>query len=231
MSDRHSALSFVTDRTIGTKIAAGFTVVLLFLAVSSGIAYVAFGRVASAVDTYAGLVTRSATYRDIDLKMAQYRGHVREYFYSDDQETASTVIKEGEALRKLIADGLAATSNPERQRQLRDAAKQADLYAVGFEHMHAMNLEQAKLQTGVLDVVGPQMTDAFTTVITGAVKAGNAELQRLAANGRQLSLTAQLNVNKRLGQHDEAAGKAAEQQFADVTQVLAQLDAATQTRS
>jgi methyl-accepting chemotaxis protein len=227
MSDRKSVLSFFTDRTIGTKIAAGFTVVLLILAVSSVLAYVAFGRVASAVDAYAELVVRSAMYRDIDLQATQYRGHVREYFYSDDEDTASTIIKEGDALRKLINAGLAATTNPETQRQLQDAAKQADLYATGFERLHAMNLEQTKLQTGVLDVVGPQMTDGFNAVVTGAVIAGNAELQRLVADGRRLSLTAQLDVNKRLTQHDEAAARSAEQQFAELGQVLAQIDAAT----
>ena len=44
MSERNSALSIFTDRTIGTKIAAGFAVVLLVLAVSSVLAWLAFGR-------------------------------------------------------------------------------------------------------------------------------------------------------------------------------------------
>jgi hypothetical protein len=79
MSERNSALSIFTDRTIGTKIGAGFAVVLLVLAVSSILAWLAFGRASGAVDDYAGLVARSAIFRDIDLQVAQYRGHVREY--------------------------------------------------------------------------------------------------------------------------------------------------------
>ena len=50
-----------------------------------------------------------------------------------------------------------------------------------------MNLEQTKLEADVLDVVGQQMTDGFTVVIAGAAKAGNADLQRLAAEGRRLT--------------------------------------------
>ena len=38
MSDRSSALSFIANRSIGTKIATGFACVLLILAVSSVIA-------------------------------------------------------------------------------------------------------------------------------------------------------------------------------------------------
>lgn len=227
MSNRNSVLSFVANRTIGTKIAVGFAVVLLVLAASSAIAYVAFGRVAGAVEGYAGLVTDSAVYRDIDLQVTQYHGHVREYVFLDNEDTATTAIKDGDALRRLIAAGLARVTHPERHRLLQDAAKQADLYATGFERLHAISREQEKLQTEVLDVVSEQMTDGFSTVVTGAVKAGNADLQRLAADGRRQSLMARLDVNKRLGLHDEAAARAAEQQFADLRQALAQLDAAT----
>jgi methyl-accepting chemotaxis protein len=227
MSERHSAMSFVADRAIGTKIAAGFAVVLLILAVSSAIAYIAFGHVADAVHSDARLVRNSAMFRDIDLQVTRYRGHVREYVFSDDEDAAEAAIKEGDALRKLIANGLPQVLNPERHRLLEDAAKQADLYADGFEHVHAMNIEQAKLETEVLDVVGVQMSDGFTAVISGAVKAGNADLQRLATEGRRLSLMARLDVNKRMGRHDEAAARSAEQVFADLKQTLSQIDAAT----
>ena len=88
-----------------------------------------------------------------------------------------------------------------------------------------MNLERAKLETDVLDVVGAQMTDGFTSMMAGAAKAGNADLLRLAADGRRLTLVGRLNVNKSLGRHDEADAKAAEQQFAD----LRKLPGATRT--
>jgi hypothetical protein len=43
MSEHSSALSFFTDRTIGTKIAGGFAAVLLVFAVSSIFAWLTFG--------------------------------------------------------------------------------------------------------------------------------------------------------------------------------------------
>ena len=183
MSNRNALLSFVADRAIGTKIAVGFALVLFILAVSSIIAYIAFGRVAGAIAEDARLVANSAMYRDIDLQVTRYRGHVREYVFSDDEDIAASAIKEGDTLRQLIADGLPRVNNPERHQLLVDAAKQADLYAGGFERVHAMNREQLKLETEVLDVVGQKMTDGFSAMLAGAVKAGNAEMQRLGAEG------------------------------------------------
>ena len=174
-------MSLISDRTIGTKVAAGFAVVLLILAVSSVLAWLAFGRASGArrrLHRAGG--TNSAIFRDIDLQVTQYRGHVREYVFSNDEATAATAVKDGEALRQLIASGLAKVTHPERHRLLEDAAKQADTYAANFERVHAMNLEQAKLEADVLDPVGQQMTDGFTAIITGANKAGH---RRSAAIG------------------------------------------------
>ena len=49
----------------------------------------------------------------------------------------------------------------------------------------------------------------------------------LAADGRRLTLVGRLSVNKSLGRHAEADAKVAEQQFADLRKLLAQLEPAT----
>jgi HAMP domain-containing protein len=219
--------SFIANCRIGSKIAIGFAAVLLILAVSSTFAYLAFGRVASAVDGYAELVATSAIYRDIDLTVAQYRGHVREYVVSDNEDTAEMAVKEGTALPELIAKGLARVTNLERHGLLEDMAKQAESYTTHFAHVRDMNREQAKLEAEVLDVVGQQMTDGFSSVLAGATKAGNTDILPLVVEGRRLSLTARLDVNKRLGRHDESAAKSAEQQFDELKRTSAQLDTAT----
>jgi len=227
MSDGNGLTSLFTDRKIGTKVAAGFGLVLLILAVSSSIAYLSFGQTAAAIGNYATLVRNSAIYQDIDQQVTQYRAHVREFVFSGNEETAATAIKDGEALRRQIADGLTRITNPDRHRLLEDAAKQADAYALNFDHEHAMLAEQAKLETETLDVVGVQSSDGFSAVLAGAIKADNAAVQSLAIEGRRLSLMVRLDANKRLGRHDEAASKSAEQHAAELLQVLAKLDAAT----
>lgn len=230
MSERNARLSLITDRKIGTKIGAGVAAVLVILAVSSVFAYFAFTQVSSAVEGYSGLVADSAQFRDIDRQVTVYRGRVREFVFSGDQNTAATASKEGEALRELIAAGLTRTIQQERHLLLEDAAKQATLYATGFDKLRAITAERAKQGTEVLDVAGQQMTDGADRLIAVAEKVSNVDLQRRAEEARRLSLAARLDVNKRLGRHDAAAAKSAEQQFADLAQVMTQLDAATKDR-
>jgi methyl-accepting chemotaxis protein len=191
-------------------------------------AFLSFGRVTAAIGEYSELVGGSAVFRDIDLAVTRLRGRVREYNFSDEEATADLAIKYAAALRQLIADGLTRVTNPERHALLENIGKQAALYTTGFEILHAKKLEQDKLQTGVLDVVGQQMTDGFTAVSAAVVKAGNTDLLPVALDARRLSLMARLDANKRLGRNDEAAAKSAEQRFADLKAIMTQLAAATE---
>ena len=227
MSEHTSALSLFSNLRIGSKIATGFAAILLVLAVSSVLAWLAFGRVATAVDSYTELVATAGINQEIELVATQFRGHAREYIASDNEDTAAAATKEATALRELIANGLARVTNPERRALVQDMAKQAEAYGAVFAKVHDLNLELTKLETGVLDVVGGQMTDGFYAMVVGATKAGNTETVALAADGRRMSLLARLDVNKRLRQSDEAAAKSAEQQFDGMRQTLAQLDIAT----
>ena len=96
---------------------------------------------------------------------------------------------------------------------LEDIAKQAEAYTADFAHVHEMNLEQTKLETERARRGRRADDRRVHRVLAGAAKAGNTDLLALAAEGRRLSLLARLDVNKRLGGHDEAAAKSAEQQF------------------
>ena len=195
------------------------------------LAWRAFDRAAAAVDGYAALVADSAIYRDIDVAVAQYRGHVREYAFSDDEDVVASATKDSETLRGLIASGLTRVTNPERHRLLEDMAKQAEAYTAAFARLHAMNLEQGKLQREVLDAVGVTMTERFTIVAAEAVNAGAPTTAALAVEGRRQVLLARLGVNERLSKRNEKAAQSAEQQFSSLGGVLAQLDAATRENS
>ena len=227
MNDHRSALSLISDRTIGTKIAAGFALILLVLVLSSLFAWLSFGRVIVATDEYARLVANSDAIQDISAQFIRFRGDVREYIFSNDEAVGATVAKEGEALRQSIAATLTRIRDPERHRLLQDAAQQVEQYGADFEHIRTVNLEQEKLQSDVLDPVGQQMTDAFEALVVSAAKTDNADLQRSAAEARRLTLLARLDVSKRLGNLDEAAGKLAEQRLTELGSVLVHLEAAT----
>src|SRR6201999_685345 len=132
------------------------------------------------------LVGRSQIYRDVDKTVAQYRGHVREFIFSGNAETANDALADGEALRSVLADGLKRVVDPTRQAMLEDIARQADAYAGNFQKVQAARRDQTKLETEVLDVVGGQITDGFAAIIDSATKAGRTDLLPLALEGRRL---------------------------------------------
>ena len=71
MRERNGLLSFFADRRLGTKIGAGFGLVLLILAATSSVAWFAFAGVSRAVANFASLASNSSFYRDIDLTVSQ----------------------------------------------------------------------------------------------------------------------------------------------------------------
>ena len=227
MSGGFSMTKFLADRHIGSKIALGFTVVLTILAASSVTAWLIFGSVSSAVGSYAGLVGRSQIYRDVDKTVAQYRGHVREFIFSGNEETANDAVVDGESLRTVLVDGLKRIVDPTRHALLEDIAKQANVYVANFQKVQAAKSDLKKLETEVLDVVGAQITDGFIAVADGATKAGKSDLLPMAMEGRRLSLVARLDVNKRLGRRDQAAQAATGRDFEALRRVVSQLDTVT----
>ncbi len=227
MRERSGLTSFFTDRTLGTKVGAGFALVLLILAASSSVAWYALSRVSGSVDDYARLVRNSTLFSNIDLTVTQFRGHIREYVASDNEAIATAALKDQEALHQVVATALTLVTNPERHQLLESVSKDAEAYISNFAHVHQLNIDQAKVETEVLDVVGQQMTDGFTAVIAGAVAANDAKLLSLATQGRYLSLIARLDVNKRLGRHEEASERSAATAFSQLKDVLSKLDTLT----
>ena len=222
-----AASNRLSDLRIATKVALGFAAVLLILAVSSTAAWLAFGRVSDTIGTYAGLVSNAAIYRDIDKATAQYRGHVRQYIFSDDESLAELAVKEGAGVHDLIATGLAHATDPARHALLESMAKQAETYAATFARVRELNVEQAKLETEVMDTTGEKITDGFNPIAAAASKTGNSDLLTQATDARRLSLLARLDANKRLGRHDAAAEKSANQNLDDLRRTVQSLDAAT----
>jgi hypothetical protein len=110
--------SFFANRSIGTKIGLGFVVVLAIFAASSVTAWMAFRTVSGSIDQFAGLMSRSGMYRDIDRSVAQYRGRVREYLFSHNEATAAAAKTDGAATRALIDTALGRAVDPRRRQML-----------------------------------------------------------------------------------------------------------------
>ena len=136
--------------------------------------------------------------------------------FSNDEATAATAVKEGDVLRQLIASGLTKSPTrsgagcwkmPPSRRTLTPPTSNAsrDEPASRQSWKPTCSIRLAR-----------RSDRRFQRVDRRRGQGRQRRCPALGAEGRRLSLVARLDVNKRLGRHDEAAAKAAEQQFADL---------------
>jgi methyl-accepting chemotaxis protein len=222
---------FIANRRIGSKIAAGYAVVLLIFAVSTALTWRAFERTDVAIRASGRLAEHAAIYPDIRFTLANYRAHVREFTFSNAADTAKAAVAEGQALHKLVATGIREAKSPQRLKLLEDLARQEEAYDAGFAQLQDLTSKQEKLQSDVLEPLGEKLTLGFTMLGNAATAANNAELATLAADGRRQSLVARLDVTKRLSNHDQMAAASVSQDFSSLRLVVTRLDMGTQANA
>ena len=227
MSGALSLGKFMTDRLIGTKIAVGFAVVLAILAVSSTSAYIAFNTVSNSVTTYTGMVNRTDVFQDIDRGMVEIRALTREFLFSHNEATGEAASKSVAAQRGVIDRARTLVQEPEQQRLIESLQAKTAQFNTDLDKLRVNTRDFTALESGVLDTSGEQMSNGTTTLITALQKAGNSDALPTAIESRRLSLMVRLDVNKRLGRGDAAAGTAANQELAELKNVLGQLAVAT----
>jgi hypothetical protein len=227
MNANNGAMSLISNRAIGTKVALGFACVLAILAIVSGTAYLSFHTSAEGFATYVQRVSVVGIARDVDRGFLNVRSFARDYAASGVESNIELVTKEQGSLRPLLQQGLAEIKNPERHRLLEDIIRNFEAYSKDFDQLVAQIHEQKKLVEGTLDPLGASLQQNFDALIAAAAKAGNGSVGVLGYEGRQHLMLARLNANKLLGRHEQAAGDAAEKAFTNLTAALLALDAAT----
>src|SRR5580704_13001730 len=95
------------DRKINTKIAFGFGCVLLITAVSSFLAYCAFGTVAASFESYAQRVQSVSAAREIDREFLAFLRPVREFAFTGAEANVEAAVKSRETLQGALSRGVA----------------------------------------------------------------------------------------------------------------------------
>ena len=152
---------------------------------------------------------------------------MREYAFTEVESNVEAATKEQASLRPLLQQGLAAIKDPARHRLFENVVRNFQAYSDDFAQVVARSREQEKLIEGTLDPLGVTLQKNFDALIAAAAKAGNGKVEAFGHESLTLLMVAQLNVNKRLGRHEQAAGTAAEMSFADLAAALPDLDDAT----
>jgi len=106
------------------KISLGFAVVLVISAVSMGIAYLGFGRVADGVAAYRASVSESDLAQNIDRELLSYRALARYYVATGKEDDAKAALAAEAALKDAIDQSMKSTTNPARINQVTRLARE-----------------------------------------------------------------------------------------------------------
>ncbi len=161
MNNSSAADRFIADRSISTKVGLGFACVLVLLAVVSGTAYLSFQTSSQGFNTYVQRVAVVGIAREVERSFLNMRRYVREFALADIESNVEAANKEQAVLQALFQQGLAEIKNPERHRQLDDAARNFEAYWKDFGQLVAQRHEQEKLINGTIDPTGASSSAAF----------------------------------------------------------------------
>ncbi len=200
------ASSFANLR-VRTKIIAGFSAVLIVLAVTGGMELQALNSI-GAKNAY--VVQRTAVTEiaaSIGLHFAAIRHLSKEFFYTRDPALVPGVEAALGETQIGVDRALAGIQNPEWLAKMREIATMLAAYTKNFAELKAMSLEVAALKRDVFDVVGTQAHHDLDELAVAAGRAGNSDVQLLALKGMGFLLDVRLNANQFLLNRDEAQGK------------------------
>ena len=96
----------------------GFAFVLAISAVSMGMAYMGFERVAAGVASYRSSVTEADLARNIDRELISYRSLARYFVLTAKEEDAKAALAAEASLREAIIQSMKGTTNPARLDQI-----------------------------------------------------------------------------------------------------------------
>jgi methyl-accepting chemotaxis protein len=111
------SLRFPTFR-FRAKIMLGFAIVLAISAVSMGMAYMGFERVAAGVASYRGSVSEADLARNIDRELNAYRSLARYFVLTGKEEDAKAALAAEASLKEAIVQSMKGTTNPARLEQI-----------------------------------------------------------------------------------------------------------------
>jgi methyl-accepting chemotaxis protein len=206
---------FFTNRRINTKIMIGFAVVLALTALLSAMSYHGFGKVSEGFETFKQRVTVVGIVRDVDREFVALRRLVREFALSGDEALIEPAQKQRATVTAKITEGLNEIKNPERHQKIAEIAGQFEKYGKDLDRLIALKQEQNKEVKEVLDPVGLKSTVEIEELQAAAVaKAGNSNTMLMAGEALKQLLLVRLNVNKRLGRHDQSSADGAEKALA-----------------
>lgn len=159
-----------------SKVLLGFGCLLIISAISMGVAYFGFGRIANSVAAYQSGVAESDLARDIDHELVSYRALVRYYVLTGSDEDANAVLAAQDGLKTAIDKARQGTTDPERLGRVAELTRQFEQFAKTFASTLQAKQEYATIAENRVIAKGAALRYKLDDLAGSAVDSGLPEL-------------------------------------------------------
>jgi methyl-accepting chemotaxis protein len=206
------------------KILLGFAAVLALLGIVGATGYLSLTEVASGIEDLRNNAAIQTAAMEIETKIVELRRHGREFLFTGN-EAELEALREGEGeFRSAVEQAQTIIRDSEQATKAEEIGEKFEAWIAAFNRGVELKHEQEKVFKEVLDATGPVMTEHLKELAAEAARAGNSDAAILAGVALQQAMEARLYVSILLGRHDTSAKEKAEEAFAGLSTVLAQLE-------
>ncbi|MBN9002940.1 MAG: methyl-accepting chemotaxis protein, partial [Rhizobiales bacterium] len=160
-----------------SKVTLGFGCLLIVSAISMGVAYFGFGRIAASVAASQAGVAEADLARNIDRELISFRELVRYYVLTGNDADAEAAQAAEGRLKTAIDHAKAGTTDPERLARIGELAKQFETFAATFTGTLKAKQEYATIAENRVIAKGTALRYKLDDIASTAGDAGQGALQ------------------------------------------------------
>ncbi|HNB27339.1 MAG TPA: methyl-accepting chemotaxis protein [Alphaproteobacteria bacterium] len=210
---------------IGGKMATGFGLAMLILAIVGGISYLGSSKTAGYFGSYSSQASLAIDAISIERDMTEMMRDVETFTQTANPQGAANAQAREAEIQKEIADATALSNDDAERADLSSLSADLGKFIDGLRDVADMEQRREQIASGTLDVLGPKLTQNLEAVAKSAAQSGDADAAYVAATALSEALKARLYANLMLQRHETADAGAADATFKSLGDLAARLEA------
>jgi methyl-accepting chemotaxis protein len=191
------------------KVTVGFAAVLAISALSMGLAYLGFERVATGVVAYRGSVAESGLARTIDRELTSYQNLARYYVITGAEADSKAALAAEASLKNAIEQSMKATTNPAPLEKITRLSQEFAVFSKVFADILAVKGKNDQIATGQISRMALMLRNKLDDLGDSATLAGLTSVQDTVKDIATQFITASSLMNTYIGRADEKIANAA----------------------
>ena len=189
---------------IGTRIGAGFLLILALLVAVAANGYFGLDATRSAFDLYGRVSINSVRVTEIDSQFVSIRRNVLIYVGSGDDKAQARVREQAKTLNDLLTQTHARLAVPERQALLKKIQDDLGRYMKNFDVIVTKRAERDHAVNQVMNPLGVQLRTLLTEVVDGALLDEDMAMAALAGVTQERLMQMRISTLLFLLEHDQS---------------------------